>query len=379
MQSVSTSLSTLRQSSRTNKLIAAGVAIMVVIIGYLFIASHAAGFVVSVEPENGTKTANASVVTDATASGSKAVQFNAPAPAPPPPPPPPPPGGSTCPAYPAFPDASCTGYKHTGVTLQVHNGDLTIEQNNTVIDSMDIHGCVNVYAFNVTIKRSRVACESYYAIRNFKKEGNVETTYTGLKVTDVEIDGLNDLGGSAGIAFAGYTALRVDAHNLSSIGFHVEDNTTIEDSYVHDFPCGLAAGTNMILHQAGAGTNGGGSHMIIRHNNFDLKPVLFNGEGCASGAIANYHDFGTFDDMLIEKNLMNTGGQYCLKAGVEQTGKPYPNSTNVRVLNNVFGTKYNPLCGEAQPQGLVSNWANGPTNVWSGNTLGSPTGPPVNP
>jgi len=33
-------------------------------------------------------------------------------------------GNATCPAYPAFPDASCTGWQHTGVTLRtVQAGD----------------------------------------------------------------------------------------------------------------------------------------------------------------------------------------------------------------------------------------------------------------
>lgn len=61
------------------------------------------------EGEAGTRTANAVVVSDATASGSSAVKFGTNV-------------AGGCPAYPAFPDANCTGWQHTGVTLQAVPG-----------------------------------------------------------------------------------------------------------------------------------------------------------------------------------------------------------------------------------------------------------------
>lgn len=70
-------LSTLYQSSRANKIIAIGTAVVVVIIGYALIMSRASGFGAFLEPEHGSVSGNAKVVNDATASGGKALQFGA--------------------------------------------------------------------------------------------------------------------------------------------------------------------------------------------------------------------------------------------------------------------------------------------------------------
>lgn len=86
---------------------------------------------------------------------------------------------------------------------------------------------------------------------------------------------------------------------------------------------------------------------------------------CTSGGIANYDDFGAFHDILIEKNLINSGG-YCLKAGFEDNNAA--GNSGMQVLSNVFGRKYYAECGSF---GVVSNWMPGVSgNVWSGNTWG---------
>jgi hypothetical protein len=300
--------------------------------------------------------------------------------------------GPGCPAYPAFPDASCTGWRHTGVTLRAvpaaltsgpgwrwENGAVVVDRRGAVLDGLDISGCVRVFADDVTLRRSRVACKDYYLIKTVDPPRH----HTGLLVEDVELDGLGGLAGSTGIAFDSYTARRVDVHGLSSLAFKLGSHTTVEDSYVHDFVCGRQDGvaTNDLLHQAGIGTNGDATDMVVRHNTIDLDR---DGAACQSGGIANYHDFGTFDRMVIEHNSIDTAGGYCLKAGVHQDGQPYRDSTGVRVTGNVFGRKYAAGCGSYGP---VSNWAAGPGNVWSGNTWGAGaaatddrrTGDPVTP
>jgi hypothetical protein len=300
--------------------------------------------------------------------------------------------GPGCPPYPAFPDASCTGWRHTGVALRAvprtatsgpgwhwQNGGVVVDRRRAVLDGLDIAGCVRVLANDVTVRRSRVACRDYYLIKTVDPPQH----YTGLLVEDVELDGQGALNGSTGIAFDSYTARRVDAHALSSLAFKLGSHTVIEDSYVHGFTCGRQDGvaSNDLLHQAGIGTNGDATDMVVRHNTIDLGPA---GAACQSGGIANYHDFGTFDRMVIEQNSIDTAGGYCLKAGVRQDGQPYPDSTGVRVTGNVFGRKYAAGCGSYGP---VSNWATGPGNVWSGNTWGGgaaagpdpSTGDPVTP
>src|SRR5262249_31562859 len=124
-------------------------------VGVWLAASHAATFFGSTEPENATVSGNASVINDGGASNGKAISFNAPAA--------PPSGGggggggsASCPAYPAFPSAGCTGWQHTGVTLTAVNSVYYANTDGEVLDSKDFKAGVVVEANNVTIKRSRV-------------------------------------------------------------------------------------------------------------------------------------------------------------------------------------------------------------------------------
>ena len=91
-------------SNRKRLLAASTAALAVVVCGYLLLSGHAATFFASVSPTSGTVSTNATVVTDSSALGGKAVQFNAPA-APPPPPQPP----ATSPSGVAMPGA-ISGY-----------------------------------------------------------------------------------------------------------------------------------------------------------------------------------------------------------------------------------------------------------------------------
>jgi hypothetical protein len=94
--------------------------VLTVIVGINFLLlSHAAAPAISAETENGTIAGTAVLVTDATASNGKAVQFKAaPLPPPPPPvtpPPPPPSGGGTSPSW--NPHVSCLAVVTTLSTL----------------------------------------------------------------------------------------------------------------------------------------------------------------------------------------------------------------------------------------------------------------------
>jgi hypothetical protein len=210
MQNFSTTLSRLHQSSRANKTIAFCAALVVVAVGYYLIASHATGFVVGIEPENGTRTANASLINDTSASAGKAVQFNAAAPVPPPPPPPP--GGRSCPAYPAFPDAGCTGVPASFTcpgssasltSLSTVNGDLTTSSDNQIICGKDIKGSVIVQNDNVTIMNSRIRDN----VQAFTQD------QTGLLIEDSEIAPTTyQVGNYPPVSDGNYTLLRVHVH-----------------------------------------------------------------------------------------------------------------------------------------------------------------------
>lgn len=358
----------------------------------LLFNSKAATPFASIEPEQGIKTANISPVSDATASGGSAVKFGA-APAP---------SSGICTGrdtnggVPAdkFPGTACTGVP-PGVTLRTVPGQVTsgagwswngsqvvVTLAGAVLDGLDISGCVDVQANNVTIKNSRIRAVCTYMINIYFNGSN---SRTGLIVTDVELDGTDNLSARKGIQGDGFTVKRVNVHGISAKAVVLGANTLLEDSYVHDYVCGKDPDSPAdTIHQSGVGTNGGDTNITMRHNHIDMRPTdtLF-GLDCVSGGISNYIDFGTIDNMLIERNLINSDG-FCLKAGINQGTSPYPNSTNVRVLNNTFGRKYWPECGFYGP---VSNWQAGPGNVWSGNVWGDgaaatsshQTGDPVNP
>lgn len=274
-----------------------------------------------------------------------------------------PPQATYCGVYPAVPNSSCTGWRHTGVTLrsvpeQVTSGAgwswegapfnyIKITGDNAVLDSLDVHGCVyidnTVGVQTVTVKRSRVtgSCDYLFRLGDFNMSVN-------LQLQDVEL-----VGSAVQMKGSGFSWVRVDSYAFTGKGAMMGSNTLIQDSYIHDNVC------NPPDHQSGIGTNGGASNIQMIHNNVDLTP-----SDCTSGGIANYDDFGAFSNVLIQNNLMNSAG-YCLKAGFEQGAA---SGSGMRVIDNTFGRKYFPECGY---WGAVSNWLVGSGNVWSGNVWGS--------
>jgi hypothetical protein len=278
---------------------------------------------------------------------------------------------SVCPAYPAFPNASCTGWRHTGVKLRKVPGTVSrgngwyVETNGgspylyvtkpgAVLDGLDIGVCVKIFANNVVIKRSRIRCNDYYVVRT----ADPPVKYSGLRLTDVELDGTGDTSSTSiaveGAANSVYT--RLDVHGVTSSGPRIATGNVIQDSYIHGIPC--APGN----HTAGLSANAGGSNIVVRHNNIDIS----NAGGCASASWAIYKDFGTYAGVLTEKNLFN-GGSYCAYAAVRVAQDTRPAVSGIKFIDNVFGRKYSAQCGGYGP---IAQYAAGPGNVWRHNTWG---------
>lgn len=271
-------------------------------------------------------------------------------------------GASTCPAFPAFPDASCTGWAHTGVTLTtVHVGDtgagwsaetvggdpvFYVRTSGAVIDSLNIPMCVKVIADNVTIKRSKIACASFYTVNT----SDPPTFFSGLTLQDDEIDGLSTGAGIAVMGTANATYTRLDIHGFGSSGPRLATGDTLQDSYIHGFVCSPPD------HSAGTSANDGGTGITIQHNNIDIST---GADGCASAAIELAEDFGTYNGVLIQNNLVN-GGAYCMYVAQTLT------SQNVRVENNHFGRVYYSTCGGFGPAAQVAAGTKG--NTFTGNT-----------
>jgi hypothetical protein len=297
-----------------------------------------------------------------TATSAKPTPSVTPATASPTPTPTPTPTPAASPAA-GFPDASTTGWKHTGVTLRtVKVGDsgpgwsaetvggspvLYVRTTGAVLDSLDIPMCVSVMANNVTIQRSRVACASYYTI----KVSDPPTYYTGLVLTDDEIDGLGvtSTPGIAVMASGNATLTRLNVHGFGSSGPRLASGETLQDSYLHGFVCHAPD------HSAGTSANDGGSNITIRGNNIDINA---SPNDCASAAIGIDPDFGQYDGVLIQGNRVS-GGAYCVYTDQSTGGK------NIRVEGNVFvRTADRPNCGIYGPAAQV---ATGNGNTFSGN------------
>ncbi|SMD24431.1 right-handed parallel beta-helix repeat-containing protein [Kibdelosporangium aridum] len=236
--------------------------------------------------------------------------------APPPPPPPAQPKTNCIKTLRAcgFPDASNTGWQHTGVKLTTAGVNLTadaefqINEPNTVIDGKDIRGCVSIKANNVKIKRSRVRCDSYFPIR-------VYDGFRNAVIEDTEIDGLNSGTTNAAVGFDNYVLRRVDMHSLGE-GPHMGTNVVIEDSYVHDLAsCDICH--NDAIQSSGA------LNVVLRHNTF------INDAMGKNAVVRIATEQGDSKNFLVENNLL-AGGNFAVQ--VRSQGHGFP--IGVRVINN---------------------------------------------
>jgi hypothetical protein len=315
----------LSRSAHFDKAAALAILSVMVLVGVVIIfQGRAAGPYASLEPEQGTRTANASIVNDSTASGGQAVKFES--------------STSTT----GWPDASNTGVP-AGTQL-TPSGGFTVSTPGAIIEKLDVDGCIFVRANNVTIRYTRVRGSCF--------GGAIDTdygTYSGILIHDVEIDGRNENASAALLGNSGYTCRRCNIHHGGG-GPRMTSNVVIEDSWIHDI---YGSGDT---HNSAIGSNGG-NNFTVRHNNIDCATL----PNC-SGALVLYGDFNPIKDVLVENNLFNGGG-YCVYGG-SVSGKPYPVASNTRFLNNAFGRAAFQDCGYYGP---YTAWSSANGNVWSGN------------
>jgi hypothetical protein len=229
-----------------------------------------------------------------------------------------------------FPDATNTGWQPTGVKLTTAGVNLTsdaefqINTPGTVIDGKDIQGCVSIKANDVTIKRSRVRCDSYFPIR----------IYEGIRnavIEDTEIDGMNSGATNAAVGFDFYTLRRVNIHNIGE-GPHMGTDVLVEDSYVHDLAsCDICH--NDAIQSSGA------QNVVLRHNTF------INDADGKNAVVRIATEQGDSHNFLVENNLL-AGGNYAVQ--VRSQGNGFPEG--VRVINNR----------------IVPTWRFGPFDVTDG-------------
>lgn len=263
--------------------------------------------------------------------------------------PPAPTTGGACPAYPAFPDGNCTGWRHTGVTLSAYSGPTYITTSGTVIDGKLINGDLTIRASNVTIRRSQV-------------NGTINLGYSeasNVLIEDVEVNAGNTT--YAAIGSSNFTCRRC---NIYGGGQGINGyNFTVEDSWIHDL-----YGTGTVHSEAILGYGG---NMVVRHNRLSGNYNSASGgfaatDGGMSSSVSFYThgDWGPINNVVFEKNRLNVGSGdrdyagFCLYGGGSLT-------SNSTFRDNVFAR--HPLnssrCGYHGtvtdiPSGAGSSWTN---------------------
>jgi hypothetical protein len=354
-----------------NKVIALSVGFIVFVAGLAYVATSALGFFVVVEPENATVASNASVVSDVTATGGKAIQFNAPPQTPPPPPPPPPTTPGACPNAkhtPGGPDGmnGCWPYEgNTGVpagtALSNYSGSCTITAANTVIDKKTVNCNLSIRAKNVMITNSKIN-GAIIVDDTLCGSASFAVSDSTIFVADINLRGLMS---------CSYTATRVNVSGGQSMAWC--DNCTIQDSYLHhplEDPAGAAAN-----HAAHNSTVRISKFATLKHNTlwcFVKEYSQPNGQdtsGCSANQTGYSHDGAPPYNSRIEANLyMPTSGGYCAYGG--STTGATSSVHDIVFINNVF--KRTAFNGQGGPNcgfwGAVTSFdSNRPGNQWVNN------------
>jgi hypothetical protein len=308
----------LKNKYGNNTVGALAVLVFAVLGAVLLLSSHAATPTASLEAENGS-IATAAIINDTTASGNKGVKFQQASS-----------GGNSCPAYPSFPDASCTGVP-AGTTLTVKTGNQTINTAGTVISGWDVRGKLIINAANVTVKNSIIhgpaagGCSNGAAI---EAEGN------GVTIQDVEVTMDNPTACLDGIWLdgSGATVTRANVH-AGTDGFKASnDNILIQESYIHDMKW-FANDPN----QGGTETHNDGiqayppdtTGLTLRHNRIDVSKVLDSGGNLASNSTLQAATYNT----RVEYNYLDGGG--CTVNIAQPLGQPILQPTYINF--NHFG------------------------------------------
>ena len=220
------------------------------------------------------------------------------------------------------PGPSSTGAPR-GTKLTRHDGDLTITQDGTVIDAVDVRGLVKIYADDVTIKRSivrgRPVTQQSYLVQ-------ISEDASGTRIVDTEIYAAHPSHFIKGVVGSNLTMLRTDVHDvidqLSTTGGGVH----VEASWFHDN-----------LHYASDPLHGGGpSHddniQISHGRGFRIVGNRF--EGSRSASVMIVQGPSGVSDVHIEGNLIDGGA---CSINLAESGRGA--IAGVSVVDNTFGTR----------------------------------------
>jgi hypothetical protein len=264
----------------------------------------------------------------------------------------PPPSQGFPPPLDGFPSPANTGPR-TAPTEEVESFDSSA--NGEVIEGLTINGRLTIEHDDVIVRDVIVMGTETYMIRIREKAdgecpSNVLIEYTEVNGENAPPNAIAVYGGDCGYTFDhGYV------HNTGR-GIRLVNDVTVTNSYVH------VARTYSGAHRTAIGHNGGHNLRVV-HNTLFCEL-----DGCSS-ALSMYGDFAPVEDVLIQHNLLATSGHYCIYGGSFENN-PYPEASNIRILDNHFSTSLAENCGISAmivgfDDGIRGNEYRG--NVWHEN------------
>lgn len=260
----------------------------------------------------------------------------------------PPAAPSTVPGTPSSSiPAGMPGPGSTGVpagTKLTPSGPLNIWQAGTVVDGLDVAGCVNVRASDVTIRNTRIRCDRPPSGVAVLQGGGARN----LVLESVEVDGRGT--SEVCVGWSGYTLRKVDLHGCAD-GARFGHQVTVEDSWVHDL---ARIGT---LHPDALQTTSG-TDVVIRHNTLDARSAS-GSFGNAALMLGTELGSKSLERVLVERNFLD-GGNYALNVRGDITAEA------ITVRDNTFGdhTRFGPVITPASvPLGTGNVYAANGTPV----------------
>lgn len=208
-----------------------------------------------------------------------------------------------------YPNATTTGVP-AGTKL-IPSGSVTITQDGTVIENLEVTGTITIDANDVVIRRTRVIGTGLYGINHRVGASSL--------IEDVEIVGVSGQRSSGISPYGSWTARRVNVHGFQD-GIKVNSNQTVERSYIHD-----------LLKVTGSHNDGiqsvGGTNVRIIGNRID-GPFQQS-----TSALILQADVLPLSDYVIEGNLLS-GGTYTVYVRSKTVDDPNP--TGMVFRNNVW-------------------------------------------
>jgi hypothetical protein len=244
-------------------------------------------------------------------------------PAPVPPAPTPPTPVVTVPPTTGWPTATNTGVP-SGTKLTA-SGSVTITQDNTVINALDVDGGIKVSAKNVTIKNSRVRTSSDKYTLHL-------TPGASVTITDSEFGRTDSYKTAASYpsVYPEYdtslTIIRSNFYGGADI-FKVDSNFTLRDSYVHDpyHAAGMHSDLMQIKYSSSAKNF---ANISVVHNTLLAKSPTTGDNVNAVLIRSSANEYVT--NLLFDNNYIN-GGNYSIFCPADSRNK------NAVFRNNQFG------------------------------------------